>query len=136
MIRERNRNGENGMLKWLGLGLLFGAGLGSVAWAQSSARFDGQYVGELTLAGIVNGDCTQPPPGSAYPLTISGGVVRFKYVPRFDTTLTGTVDQNGNIKAARRLKRGYVSMTGHIQGRNLTADIVSPSCNYTFRAKD
>jgi hypothetical protein len=26
-----------------------------------------------------------------------------------------------------------VTMTGHIDGHNLTADIVSPSCNYTFK---
>jgi hypothetical protein len=124
------------MLKSLGLSLLFAAGLGGVAWAQGSARFDGQYVGELTLAGTINGDCTTPPLGAAYPLTISGGVVRFKYVPRFDTTLTGTVDAKGNFKASRQLKSGLVSMTGHIEGSNLTANIVSPSCRYAFQATD
>jgi hypothetical protein len=30
------------MLRWLGLGLLLGAGLGGAAFAQGSARFDGQ----------------------------------------------------------------------------------------------
>jgi hypothetical protein len=48
----------NGMRKCLGLGLLLGAGLVSVAWAQGAARFDGQYVGQLTLTGIINGNCT------------------------------------------------------------------------------
>jgi hypothetical protein len=124
------------MLKRLGLVVLLGAGLGSAAWAQGVSKFDGQYVGELTLTGIVNGDCTKPPVGAAYPLAISRGRVQFKYVPRFDTILIGTVDGNGNITAARRLKRGWVSMTGHIQGNNLTAYIVSPSCNYTFRGHD
>src|SRR5580704_1993842 len=86
---KRKPNRANGMLKWLGLSLLLGAGCGSVAWAQGSTRFDGQYVGELTLTGIINGDCTEPPVGALYPLTISRGQVRFKYVPRFDTTLVG-----------------------------------------------
>jgi hypothetical protein len=123
------------MLKWLGLGLLLGAGLGGVAWAQSSAKFDGQYVGGLTLIRTIQGECTEPPLGSAYPLTISGGIVRFRYVPRFDTTLIGTVDENGSFKASRRLRSGIVSMTGHIQGNTVTASIVSPSCQYAFQVK-
>ncbi len=72
---KRNLNGNNAMRRWLGLGLLLGAGLGSVAWAQDSARFDGQYMGELTLTKVIDGDCTQPPLGSLYPLTISKGRV-------------------------------------------------------------
>ena len=52
---KRNLNGKNGMLKWLGLGLLLGTGFGSVAWAQGSAKFDGQYMGELTLAKEISG---------------------------------------------------------------------------------
>ena len=123
------------MLRSLGLGLLLGTGLGSVAWAQNSAKFDGQYVGELTLTKVIN-DCTQPPLGALYPLTISRGEVRFKYVPRFNTTLTGKVDENGSFKASARLRRGSIQMTGHIQGNNLTAYIVSPSCNYTFQTKN
>ena len=123
------------MVRWLGLGILLGAGLGSVAWGQNSAKFDGQYVGELTLTKAIN-DCTQPPQGALYPLTISRGEVRFKYVPRFNTTLTGKVSEDGMFKASARLRRGSVQMTGHIQGNNLTADIVSPSCNYTFQTKN
>ena len=124
------------MLRWLGLGLLLGTGLVSLAWAQSSARFDGQYRGELTLTKVISGDCTQPPPGALYPLAISGGKVRFQYVPRFDTTLNGTVGENGNFKASARIRKGFVQMTGHIQGNNITASIVSPSCNYTFETKN
>ena len=30
----------------------------------------------------------------------------------------------------------FVQMTGHIQGNNLTADIVSASCNYTFQTRN
>ena len=123
------------MLRWLGLGILLGTGLGSVAWAQSSTKFDGQYVGELFLTKVIN-DCTQPPLGALYPLTISRGEVRFKYVPRFNTTLTGKVSEDGMFKASARLRRGYVQMTGHIQGNKLTAYIVSPSCNYTFQTKN
>jgi hypothetical protein len=126
----------NGMRKCLGLGLLLGVGLASAAWAQGAARFDGQYVGELTLTGIINGDCTTPPVGALYPLTISKGQVRFKYVPRFDTTLVGAVDAKGNLKASRQLTKGVVSMTGHIDGNNLTASIVSPSCKYSFQTKN
>ena len=48
------------MRKWLGLGILLGAGLGSVAWAQGSAGFDGQYIGELSLTKVISGDCTGP----------------------------------------------------------------------------
>jgi hypothetical protein len=124
------------MLKWLGLGLLLGTGLGGVAWAQGAARFDGQYTGELTLTKTLRGDCTPPPPGALYPLTISGGEVRFAYVPRFATTLSGRVGDNGTFQAAARLRKGFAQMTGRIQGNNVTAAIVSPSCNYTFQTKN
>jgi hypothetical protein len=124
------------MLRWLGLGLLLGTGLASGASAQGSARFDGQYMGELTLTKVITGDCTQPAPGALYPLTISRGEVRFVYVPRFITTLSGNVDENGVFKASARSRRGLVQMTGRIQGDKITAYIVSPSCNYTFQTKN
>jgi hypothetical protein len=125
------------MLRGLGLGLLLVAGAASLSWAQSSSRYDGQYVGALTLKGIISGDCTPPPPGSEYPLSISGGVVRFKYVARFDTTLVGTIDDKGNFKASARTKTGMINMVGHFvaYGR-LTANIQSPSCMYAFDASN
>jgi hypothetical protein len=123
------------MLRWLGLGLLLGAGLGAIAWAQGSAAFDGQYMGELRLTKIINGDCTKPPLGALYPLTISQGEVRFDYRPRFDTTLRGRVDENGVFKASARSRHGFVQMTGRIRGHNITADIMSASCFYTFRTR-
>lgn len=128
MVATRN------MPKRLGLGLVLSAALASVAWAQGPGQFDGDYVGELTLTGIVNGDCTKPPLGSAYPLSVSGGVVRFKYVPRFDTVLTGRIDPRGNFKATARVKSGVVTMTGRIQNGNVSAKIESPSCLYSFQS--
>jgi hypothetical protein len=124
------------MLRCLGLSLLLGTGLGSTAWAQGSAKFDGQYMGELTLTKVINGDCTQPPLGALYPLTISKGEVRFAYLPRFGTTLSGRVGENGYFKASARLRRGFAQMTGHIQGNDLTASVLSPSCSYTFQTKN
>ena len=124
------------MLRSLGLGLLLAAGLGSVAWPQGSAKFDGQYMGELALTREISGDCTQPPLGALYPLTISRGEVRFVYRPRFGTTLVGKVDENGTFKASARLRRGFAQMTGRIQGNSVSASIVSPSCNYTFQTKN
>lgn len=124
------------MLRSLGLSLVLGIALGGVAWAQGSAKFDGQYMGELTLTKVKNGDCTQPPLGALYPLTISGGIVRFAYLPRFDTALSGTVDDNEMFKASARLQRGAVQMTGHIRGNTVTARIVSPSCHYTFQTNN
>jgi hypothetical protein len=121
------------MRRRLGLGLLLGIGLANVAWAQGSAQFDGQYVGRLTLTKIIKGDCTEPPLGAVYPLAISRGEVRFAYVPHFDTTLSGKVDKNGVFKAAARLRKGSIQMTGRVEGINVTAYIVSPSCNYTFQ---
>jgi hypothetical protein len=123
-------------LKRLGLGLVICAGVGGVGWAQGATKFDGQYVGELTLTGIINGDCTRPPPGSAYPLTVLRGEVRFKYIPRFDTVLVGTVDPNGSFKAVQRLRSGAITMTGRIQAGEVTANIVSPSCQYSFQTKN
>ena len=134
MTGRRKLNGTNGMLRWLGLGVLLG--FGSVAWAQGSASFDGQYMGELALTKVISGDCTQPPLGALYPLTISRGEVRFVYVPRFGTTLRGKVGEDGIFKASARLRRGFVQMTGRIQGSSLTASIVSPSCNYAFQTKN
>jgi hypothetical protein len=124
------------MLKWLGLGFVLGTVLGNVAWAQGSTEFDGQYMGALTLTKVISGDCTQPPPGALYPLTISRGRVQFKYVPRFDTILLGRVDENGRFKASRLLRRGLVSMSGRIRQNNVTAHIASPSCNYTFKSRN
>jgi hypothetical protein len=119
----------------LGLGLALCAAMASGAWAQGASPFDGDYVGELTLNGIVNGDCTTPPLGSAYPLSISGGVVRFKYLPRFDTILTGPVDRNGGFKASARTKSGTINMVGKVQGGSVTAKIQSPSCLYSFQSR-
>src|SRR5579863_1125771 len=124
------------MLRWLGPGLLLGIGLAGVAWAQGLAQFDGQYVGKLTLTKTIKGDCTQPPLGAVYPLAISRGEVRFAYVPHFDTTLSGKVDKNGVFKAFARLRKGSVQMTGRVEGINVTANIVSPSCNYTFQTRE
>jgi hypothetical protein len=124
------------MLRRLGVGLLLAAISGSLAWAQGGARFDGQYTGELTLTKVIGGDCTGPPLGSLYPLTISGGEVRFAYVPRFATTLTGRVAANGSFKASARAKRGPVRMTGRVQGNSVSAAIISPSCHYTFQTKN
>ncbi|MBV8779279.1 MAG: hypothetical protein JO258_18950 [Alphaproteobacteria bacterium] len=105
------------------------------AWAQDGGHFDGQYVGEMTLTRAISGDCTRPPLGATYPLTIAGGVFRFKYVPRFDTNLTGRVDGNGNFKATAQLHHGIATMTGHTDGLTLTAQIQSPSCEYSYTAK-
>jgi hypothetical protein len=123
------------MLRWLGLPLALVSAFASAAWAQGSAQFDGQYRGELTLVSVISGDCTQPPLGALYPLTISRGEVRFAYLPHFDTTLLGKVDKNGVFKASARLKRGSVQMAGRVQGLSITADIVSPSCKYTFATR-
>lgn len=124
--------------KRLGLGLVlafaFGAGVAAAASAQAPSRFDGDYVGELSLKGIINGDCTKPPLGSAYPLSVAGGVVRFKYVPRFDTTLTGRIDPNGSFKAVAHVKSGTITMTGRVQAGGVNATIQSPSCIYSFDA--
>ena len=123
------------MVGRLGPGLLLAALLGSSASAQTSESFDGHYVGELTLTRVITGDCTPPPLGSLYPLTIAAGQVRFAYVPRFDTTLSGRVAANGSFKATARVKRGLIQMTGRTDGNNLAAAIVSPSCYYNFHAR-
>jgi hypothetical protein len=97
--------------------------------------FDGQYIGELRLTNWVSGDCTEPPLGALYPLTVSAGEVRFAYLPRFATTLTGKVAANGSFKASARTKKGFVQMTGQIRGENVIAELKSPSCKYSFKTK-
>jgi hypothetical protein len=124
------------MPRGLSQGLLLGTAFATVAWAQGLAKFDGRYVGELTLTKVIRGDCTEPPLGALYPLTISRGEIRFAYIPRFDTTLRGTIDENGSFKASARVRKGLAVMTGRVQGNNLTAHIQSPSCNYTFQTKN
>jgi hypothetical protein len=123
------------MLRRLGVGLLLVVGIGGAAWAQAPTVFDGQYMGELVLTRTMRGDCTEPPLGALYPLAVSRGEVTFKYVPRFDTTLSGKVAKNGVFKAAARTKHGAVQMTGRVQGMTVTATIVSPSCTYTYQTK-
>lgn len=122
------------MLRRLGLACLLGIGLASGAAAQGTAQFDGQYVGELTLTREIN-DCTPPPLGALYPLTISGGRVQFAYVPRFATQLTGWVNRKGDFQASARLRKGAITMQGRTDGYRLTAFIVSPSCHYTFQTR-
>jgi hypothetical protein len=116
----------------LAAAFLFALPLG-FAWAQGAPRFDGQYVGELTLKSISGGDCTTPPLGSLYPLSVSQGEVRFAYVPRFATTLIGRIGRDGSFTAAARAGKGLVQMTGRIQGIRVTATIASRSCNYLFQ---
>ena len=62
------------VLKRLGLGALFATCFAGLAWAQGAAQFDGQYTGELRLARTFSGDCTEPPFGALYPLTVAAGV--------------------------------------------------------------
>ena len=116
--------------------LLLGAAPWSIAWAQATDRFDGAYVGELTPTAVISGDCTKPPPGALYVLRIAKGTVQFQYVPRFDTTLTGRVREDGSFEASRPLKRGVVEMTGRIRDGRVKADLRSPSCAYTFRTTE
>jgi hypothetical protein len=127
------------MRRALGVGLMLAAGLAGNALAQVTTRYDGDYVGELVLTNgtkTSSGNCTEPPLGALYPLKISGGVVRFVYMPRFDTRLVGRIADNGNFTASARIKHGSIQMTGRIAGNKLTASIVSPSCNYTFQTKN
>jgi hypothetical protein len=124
------------VLKRLGLGALFATCFAGLAWAQGAAQFDGQYTGELRLTRTFSGDCTEPPFGALYPLTVAGGEVRFAYLPRFATTLRGTIRQDGLFRATARARKGTVQMTGRIHGGNVTASIVSPSCAYTFQTRN
>lgn len=126
----------DGILRRQGLGLLLGAALANTAWAQGSTQFDGQYVGALTLTQIINGDCTRSPPGALYPLTITNGHVQFKYDPRFDTILRGSVGRDGVFKATAPIRKGRIRMKGNIEGNHVTAVITSPSCKYNFETKD
>lgn len=134
-IADRRRCCGRASVWRAGLALLLAAGSAPVARAQGATAFDGQYVGQLTLSSVIKGDCTKPPLGSLYPLTVSRGQVRFLYTPRFSTTLIGTVDKNGAFKAAARASKGIVTMTGQIRGDNVTATIRSPSCNYDFQSR-
>jgi hypothetical protein len=118
--------------KHLAPALLLFAALAGAAEAQGPNRFDGQYVGKLTLEKVLSGDCTRPPLGALYPLTITGGRVEFKYLPRFDTILRGAVAADGTFEAQQRLRNGTVRMTGHIAANRVDATIRSPSCIYRF----
>lgn len=119
----------------LGLGLSLAAGAASLAAAAGSSRYDGQYVGSLVLNKTIRGDCEPPPAGAQYPLTISAGSVRFAYQPRFSTMLLGTIDASGNFTASTKIKNGTVQMKGRIVGQNVTAELLSPSCSYSFRTQ-
>jgi hypothetical protein len=106
---------------------------GGLAWAQDLSRFDGHYVGELILKSVIDGDCTRPPLGALYPLSVSHGEVRFAYVPRFATTLVGRIGPDGTFTASARAKKRVVRMVGRIQGIRVSATIASPSCNYMYQ---
>jgi hypothetical protein len=119
----------------LGLGLSLAAAGASLAAAQGSPRYDGQYVGTLILDKTIRGDCDEPPPGAQYPLSVSGGAVKFNYLPRFSTTLVGTVDAAGNFVALAAIKSGTIQMTGRIVGQRVIAKVLSPSCSYSFQTE-
>jgi hypothetical protein len=40
------------------------------------------------------------------------------------------------FRATARLRHGFAQMTGRIRGNTVTANIVSPSCNYNFQTKN
>jgi len=122
-------------IRSLGLGLVLAGAVACLAAAQGSSRYDGQYVGTLTLNKLIHGDCEPPPPGAQYPLRVSAGTVSFDYLPHFSTTLIGTVDAMGNFVATTKIKHGTVQMKGRIQGQNVTAQLSSPSCSYTFKTQ-
>ena len=124
------------MLRRLGMVLGLTAAIAGAPGAEGASPFDGQYPGELTLTRLIEGDCTTPPQGALYPLRVSDGQVRFAYVPRFATTLTGTVAADGSFTATASARRGVVQMSGRIRGSNVTAEIVSPSCRYTFQTRN
>jgi hypothetical protein len=85
---------------------------------------------------VFSGDCAEPPVGARYPLSITNGRVRFKYIPRLSTTLTGTIEDSGAFKASATLNRGKTArMTGRVDGTIARADIVTPSCHYGFLTK-
>jgi hypothetical protein len=121
------------MLKRLTPALLLAVALAGGTQAQEPNRFDGQYVGKLTLDKVLSGDCTRPPLGALYPLTVAGGRVEFKYLPRFDTILRGTIAADGSFTAAQRLRNGIVRMNGQIEANRVAATIRSPSCIYSFK---
>jgi hypothetical protein len=128
------------MPKGLRPGPLLALALGTVApataaVAQAPSPFDGSYAGELRLTQVFDGDCTEPPLGALYPLTVFGGQVRFAYLPRFATVLSGSVAPDGRFTAAAPTRRGIVRMTGRIRGNAVRAQIVSPSCRYEFATK-
>jgi hypothetical protein len=122
-------------IRSLGLGLVLAAAAASLATAQGTSRYDGQYVGGLTLNKTIRGDCEPPPPGAQYPLKISAGTVTFDYLPHFSTTLIGTIDAAGNFLATTKIKHGAVQMKGRVIGEKVTAELMSPSCSYTFRTQ-
>ena len=134
------------MLRRSGLGLLVAATLGVVmlgsiagarsAAAQGASGFDGEYTGTLTLVEVISGNCTPAPPGAVYPLSVSGGQISFAYDPRFDTVLTGNVAPDGTFQASAPTSLGPIKMTGQINGNQVNAQIVSPSCLYNFAPAD
>ena len=120
------------LVRSLGLGFGLTVACVSPAVAQGASHYDGQYVGTLVLDKTIRGDCDEPPPGAQFPLSVSGGAVKFNYLPRFSTTLVGTVDAAGNFVALAAIKSGTVQMTGRIVGQRVTAQVLSPSCSYSF----
>ena len=124
------------MSKWLALVLVMAGALSGPARAQGTTRYDGRYMAELTLVGVRTGDCTQPPFGALYPLSIARGEVSFAYLPRFSTTLTGRIAENGTFNASARLPKGRVQMTGRVSGNSVAASIISPSCRYTLQSRN
>jgi hypothetical protein len=125
----------NSTARSLTLGLVLATAAASLAVAQGASRYDGQYVGTLTLNETIRGDCEPPPPGAQYLLKISAGTVTFDYRPHFSTTLIGPIDAGGNFLATTEIKHGAVQMKGRVLGQNVTAELLSPSCSYTFRTQ-
>ena len=113
--------------------------LGSIAGARSAAAqgasgFDGEYTGTLTLVAVTSGNSLLAVWGR-YPFRYpAAGQLYLR--PAVRHLITGNVAPDGTFQASAPTSLGPIKMTGQINGNQVNAQIVSPSCLYNFAPAD
>jgi hypothetical protein len=100
--------------------------------APAASQFDGRYVGQSTLTRGAPPTCS--PPGNTT-WTVTDGNVSHKYGV---ASITADVGPDGSFSASEKYMHGrradFATMTGHIAGDALEADIEGYACKYHYSA--
>ena len=106
------------------------------ALAQSK-KHDGIYAGSQTLAengSVANYSKCLPGPFKRK-LVVKDGAFTYTYNPTYQGQIAGTVNADGDLAAGASSQTEGVSLSGRIQGDDLTGEVWSLYCTYAIALK-